>query len=82
MAKILTGQVVSTKMQKTLVIQIERKFRHPVYKKIIKRNKKYKVHHEGERQYKAGDIVTIKETRPISKDKHFIVVEDVRRPGK
>lgn len=77
MAKILTGIVVSTKMQKTVTVVVERKFRHPFYKKVISRQKKYKVHNEN-LDLKVGDWVEIKETRPISRDKHFIVVNKVK----
>ncbi len=77
MAKIFTGVVVSTKMQKTVTVMIVRKFRHPFYKKVISRRKKYKAHNEN-LDLKVGDLVAIKETRPISKDKHFIVVNKVK----
>ncbi len=73
MAKEITGTVVSTKMNNTIVISVERKFRHPVYKKVITRHKKLKAHNEME-GIQEGDIVTVSETRPISKEKHFIVV--------
>ena len=74
MAKIFIGEVVSTKMQKTVVVRVERKFRHPLYKKVIKRHKKFKAHNE-KFDLKEGDLVKIKETRPISKTKHFEVIE-------
>lgn len=74
MAKILTGKVVSTKMQKTVIVEIERKMRHPLYKKVITKHKKYKAHYEDEAPLMTGDIVSIRETKPISKDKKFIVV--------
>jgi small subunit ribosomal protein S17 len=74
MAKTLIGKVVSTKMQKTVVVKVERKFRHPLYEKVITRHKKYKAHNE-ELKLKEGDMVKIIETRPISKDKHFKVAE-------
>lgn len=77
MTKILTGKVVSNKMQKTVTVVIERKFRHPFYKKVISRRKKYKVHND-DLDLKVGDLVDIKETRPISKDKHFIAVNKVK----
>ncbi len=72
MKKSLIGQIVSTKMQKTVVVKVERKFRHPFYKKVIKRHKKYKAHNE-KFDLREGDWVKIVETRPISKEKHFIV---------
>ena len=74
MSKVLTGTVVSTKMDKTVVVMIERKFRHPAYRKVIKRHSNYKAHYEGS-SLKEGDTVTIRECRPISKTKNFIVVE-------
>lgn len=73
MAKELTGIVVSTKMQKTVVVSVERKLRHPVYQKVITRHQKMKAHNELE-GIQEGDIVTIAESRPISKEKHFIVI--------
>ena len=73
MAKEITGKVVSTKMQKTVVVSVERKLRHPVYQKVITRHQKMKAHNELE-GIQDGDMVSIAETRPISKDKHFIVI--------
>jgi len=74
MAKVFEGRVVSTKMQKTVVVEVERVFRHLLYKKVLRRHKKYKAHNE-KFDLKIGDVVKIKETRPISKDKHFVVIE-------
>jgi len=74
MAKILTWKVKLTKMPKTVIVIVERKYRHPLYKKVILRSKKYKVHNE-KIDLDNGDIVDIKETKPISKEKHFIVVK-------
>jgi small subunit ribosomal protein S17 len=76
MAKVFTGKVVSTKMNKTITVLVERKIRHPFYKKVIIRHKKFKVHNE-DLDLKEGDLVSIRETRPISKDKHFIVVQKI-----
>ncbi len=73
------GTVVSTKMQKTIVVSIERKFRHPMYRKFIIRHKKFKVHSEDPNVHE-GDTVLIKETRPISKDKHYILMSKVEGP--
>lgn len=78
MAKILEGKVVSTKMQKTVVVEVERMFRHPLYKKVIRRHKKYKAHNE-KLDLKEGDLVRIKECAPISKDKHFVVIEKLEK---
>ena len=77
MAKIFIGKVVSTKMQKTVVVRVERKFRHPMFKKTIIRHKKYKVHNEN-LKLNEGDMVSIKETRPISKEKHFTVIAKLK----
>lgn len=73
MKRILTGTVISDKMDKTLVVKIERKLRHPVYKKVIKQHKKYMAHCDMP-DVKVGDIVDIQSTKPISKVKHFIVI--------
>jgi len=73
MKKTLIGKVVSTKMVKTVVVMVERKFRHPVYHKVIVRHKKYKAHNE-KIDLIMGDMVKIEETKPISKDKHFMVI--------
>ncbi len=78
MAKEITGTVISTKMQKTVVITVERKLRHPVYKKVITRHQKMKAHNEME-GINEGDVVVISETRPISKEKHFVVIKKLER---
>ncbi|TRZ52338.1 30S ribosomal protein S17 [bacterium] len=78
MKKTLIGTVVSTKMTKTVVVKVERKFRHAVYHKVIVRHKKYKVHNE-KLDLKLGDMVKIEETKPISKDKHFKVIEKLKK---
>lgn len=70
MAKKLTGKVVSDKMKDTVVVLVERYEKHPRYGKYIRRSKKFKAHDEGNTA-KVGEKVTIVETRPISKDKHF-----------
>jgi small subunit ribosomal protein S17 len=75
--KIREGIVVSDKMEKTVVVKVERKVQHPVYKKIIKRTKKYKAHNP-ENKAKTGDYVKIMETRPLSKDKRWRVLEIVK----
>ncbi len=66
----LVGQVVSDKMDKTIVIKVERTFKHPVFHKTMRRNKKYKVHDESG-QAKVGDVVEVYEGRPISKTKYM-----------
>lgn len=68
----LVGTVVSDKMEKTVVVQVERVARHPLYGKVIRSHKKYKAHDETN-DAKMGDVVQIRECRPISKDKTFYV---------
>lgn len=72
--KTRTGIVVSDKMDKTVVVRVESKVRHPLYGKIIRSTKKFKAHDE-ENQAKMGDKVLIMETRPLSKDKCWRVLE-------
>lgn len=76
--KVRTGQVVSDKMQKTVVVAIERRVPHPVYGKMVTRTTRLKAHDE-ENSAKTGDTVRIMETRPLSKDKRWRVVEIVDR---
>ena len=71
--RILQGVVVSDKSDKTVIVSVERRVMHPVYKKFIKRSKKYAAHDEGN-VHKVGDVVRIEESRPISKRKRWIVV--------
>ena len=68
--RILTGTVIESKMEKTAVVQITRRFPHPIYKKFVTRNKKYYAHDESN-QAKAGDIVRIIESRPASRLKRW-----------
>ena len=72
-----TGVVVSDKMDKTIVVSIVRKAKHPLYNKTIKSSKKYKAHDENN-EAKVGDEVLITETRPLSKDKRWRLVKVVR----
>ena len=74
-AKVLTGTVVSDKMKDTIVVAVDRYEKHPKYEKYIKRRKKFKAHDAGNTA-KIGDKVQIVETRPISKDKHFKLIEN------
>jgi small subunit ribosomal protein S17 len=76
--KTRVGLVVSDKMQKTVVVAIERRVPHPVYGKMMTRTTRLKAHDE-ENQAKAGDMVRIMETRPMSKDKRWRLVEIVSR---
>ena len=73
--RILQGVVVSDKMDKTVVVRVERKVRHALYGKILMRSKRYKAH-DPENQCQVGDIVRIQECPPISKDKHWNVVKE------
>jgi small subunit ribosomal protein S17 len=76
--KVRVGVVVSDKMQKTVVVKIDRRVPHPMYGKMVTRSSKVKAHDE-ENSAKAGDTVRIMETRPLSKDKRWRVVEIVER---
>lgn len=73
--KVRNGVVLSNKMQKTLVVSVDRLERDPLYHKVRKRTKKYYVHDEGAQTKNVGDRVTIVETRPLSKLKRWRVVE-------
>jgi small subunit ribosomal protein S17 len=72
--KVLSGKIVSTKMKDTVVVQVERYTKHPKYGKFLKRQKKFKAHDAGNK-HKEGEVVEIVETKPISKDKFFKVLE-------
>ncbi len=76
--KVRTGRVVSDKMEKTVVVSVMRTSRHPLYNKVLRRSKKYMAHDE-EGICKEGDFVRIQECRPISRHKHWEVVEIVRQ---
>jgi small subunit ribosomal protein S17 len=78
--RVLVGRVKSAKMQKTVVVEVVRSVRHPVYGKYVRVRKRYKAHDE-QGQYREGDVVEIREHRPISKDKHFVVSRLVERPA-
>jgi small subunit ribosomal protein S17 len=67
------GVVVSDKNDKTVVVRVERRFAHPLLQKTVRRSKKYKAHDETN-QYKTGDVVSIQECAPISKDKRWTVI--------
>ena len=73
--RILQGVVVSDKQDKTVVVSVERQVMHPVYKKFVKKSKKFAAHDENN-QFKIGDRVSIEECRPISKNKSWTVVSD------
>ena len=74
--RILTGTVVSDKGDKTVVVRVERRFAHPLLQKTVRRSKKYHAHDEANR-FKVGDQVQIEETRPISKNKRWVVLDAV-----
>ena len=75
--KILTGVVVSDKPNKTVTVMVERKYAHPVLKKVVRFKKKYNAHDENNK-FKTGDKVSIIESRPYSKNKKFEVMENVK----
>jgi small subunit ribosomal protein S17 len=72
--KVLTGKVVSDKMDKTVVVAVETLVRHPLYQRIIRRTKKFKAHDE-QNSCRVGDKVKMMETRPLSKEKRWRVIE-------
>ena len=76
--KVRTGKVVSDKMDKTIVVAVEDHVKHPLYKKIVKRTYKLKAHDENN-ECRKGDTVKVMETRPLSKDKRWRLVEIVER---
>ena len=73
--RILQGTVVSDKNTKTLVVSVERRYTHPLFKKTVRRSKKYHAHNETT-QFKVGDIVRIQECAPISKLKRWVVLTE------
>ena len=75
--KILTGIIVSDKPNKTVTVLVERKYRHPVLKKVLKVRKKYNAHDENNK-FKKGDKVSIIESKPFSKNKKFQVMENLK----
>ena len=78
--RVLTGTIVSDKMDKTVVVLVERKVKHPLYGKIIRRSKKYHAHDE-KNEFTLGDVVRIEETKPISKTKTWQVIDRVTAGG-
>ena len=75
--KVLTGVVVSDKPNKTITVLVERKYQHPVLKKIVKVKKKYNAHDENNK-FKNGDKVSIKESKPFSKNKKFEIMGELK----
>jgi len=76
--KMYTGKVLSDRMDKTVVVGVTRLYQHPVYRKTVKKLTKFKVHDE-ENKCKVGDTVSIIETRPLSKEKRWAVLEIIER---
>ena len=72
--RILQGTVVSDKSDKTIVVKVERRFTHPLFKKTVRRTKNYKAH-DADNKCKVGDLVSIQESKPISKHKRWVVLE-------
>lgn len=72
--KVLLGTVVSDKCDKTVIVKVERRFMHPLYRKFITKSKKYAAH-DAENRYRVGDVINIRECRPISKRKTWEVIE-------
>jgi len=75
--RVLEGVVISSKMEKTIVVKIKRKYLYPVYRKDVTKFKKFKVH-DPQKRAKVGDTVRIIESRPYSKDKHFRLLDVIR----
>ena len=73
--RVLQGVVVSDKNDKTIVVSVERRYTHPLLKKTVRRSKKFHAHDE-ENTFKVGDIVRIQESRPISRNKRWVVVKE------
>jgi small subunit ribosomal protein S17 len=73
--RVLQGVVVSDKNTKTVVVEVERRYTHPLLKKTVRRSKKFHAHDEDD-TFKVGDVVWIEESRPISKNKRWVVVKD------
>jgi small subunit ribosomal protein S17 len=76
--RILQGVVVSDKNAKTVVVEVERRYTHPLLKKTVRRSKKYHAHDENN-VFKVGDLVSIEESRPISKNKKWVVLGEPKR---
>ena len=73
--RVMQGVVVSDKEDKTVTVRVERRFAHPLYKKVVRRSKKYAAHDEAN-AHKVGDIVSIRECRPLSRRKRWEVIGD------
>ncbi len=76
--RVMVGEVVSDKMDKTVVVRVDRTRRHPLYGKVIRVSKRYKAHDE-ENRCRVGDVVRIMESRPLSREKRWVVIEILSR---
>ncbi|MDI9336548.1 MAG: 30S ribosomal protein S17 [Gammaproteobacteria bacterium] len=78
--RVLTGKVVSDKREKTVAVLIERRVKHPLYKKFVTKSAKYHAH-DPDSAFKIGDVVEITESRPLSKTKNWLVTKLIERPS-
>lgn len=78
--RLITGVVVSDKMQKTIVVKVDRQVRHPLYKKYVEKTRRFKAHDE-KNEAKVGDRVSLVESRPLSRDKRWCLQAIIRRAG-
>ena len=76
--KVITGTVVSNKMDKTVVVEVERKFIHRTFKKVVKRTKKFRCHDE-KNECSVGDFVSMREVRPLSKTKRWNLIQILKQ---
>lgn len=76
--KVRKGRVTGDKMQKTIIVEVERKYRHPIYKKVLRARKRYKVHNPDNTAH-TGDLVEIMETKPLSKEKRWRLVKVIQK---
>ena len=77
--RVMRGTVVGDKADKTIIVRVDRRVMHPLYKKVVRRSKRYAAHDDGN-THKVGDIVQIRECAPISKRKRWIVLDDAGVP--
>jgi small subunit ribosomal protein S17 len=77
--RVMRGTVVGDKADKTVIVRVDRRVMHPLYKKVVRRSKRYAAHDDGN-THKVGDIVQIRECAPISKRKRWIVLDDAGVP--
>jgi len=76
--RVLTGEVISNKMSKTIVVRVERTIMHPIYKKFYKKHKKFMAH-DPNSEANIGDIVRIEESKPLSKNKRWVLLEILKK---